>query len=196
MKLAPRAPSTTPRLTAFGISFLTPGFFVALAMLVVIGIMLKARVPTLIAKALDGAHRGYPPAARRSRHACAPRRRSCVTNMPRRPSRPTRTSPPSRQQAEKQAADIVEQGQADATALIDRHKALSADEDRRSRARCGRGACAPGRRRGCRRCHARTDRQEPDEAADLKLVDQAIAGILSCSPTCRLAGDDSADRTL
>jgi F-type H+-transporting ATPase subunit b len=36
-----------------GISFLTPGFFVALAMLVVIGIMLKARVPALIAKALD-----------------------------------------------------------------------------------------------------------------------------------------------
>ena len=36
-----------------GIGFLTPGFFVALAMLVVFAIMLKARVPSLIAKALD-----------------------------------------------------------------------------------------------------------------------------------------------
>jgi len=36
-----------------GISFLTPGFFVAAAMLIVFAIMLKARVPSLIAKALD-----------------------------------------------------------------------------------------------------------------------------------------------
>ncbi|HEY6816413.1 MAG TPA: F0F1 ATP synthase subunit B, partial [Croceibacterium sp.] len=38
---------------AFGVSLLTPGFFVALAMLVVFAIMLKARVPALIAGALD-----------------------------------------------------------------------------------------------------------------------------------------------
>ena len=38
---------------AFGVSFLTPGFFVALAMLVVFGIMLKARVPAMIAGMLD-----------------------------------------------------------------------------------------------------------------------------------------------
>ncbi|HSG35212.1 MAG TPA: hypothetical protein VLA37_11795, partial [Sphingomonadaceae bacterium] len=38
---------------AFGISFLTPGFFVALAMIVVILIMLRAGVPRIIAGILD-----------------------------------------------------------------------------------------------------------------------------------------------
>ena len=39
--------------TAFGNSLLTPGFFVALAMLTVFAIMLWKRVPALIATALD-----------------------------------------------------------------------------------------------------------------------------------------------
>ena len=39
--------------TAFGVALFTPAFFIALAMLVVFAIMLRARVPALIAKGLD-----------------------------------------------------------------------------------------------------------------------------------------------
>jgi F-type H+-transporting ATPase subunit b len=160
---------------AFGISFLTPGFFVAAAMLVVFGIMLKARVPALIAKALDeriaGIKTQLDEAA--SLRAEAQKLRDEYAAKAKQADKDIAAI---REQAEKQAADIVEQAKADAGALIERHKMLSADKI----AAAERAAIEELRAQAAAAATAAAREligKELDEAADKKLVDKAIADI-------------------
>jgi F-type H+-transporting ATPase subunit b len=161
--------------TAFGVSFLTPGFFVALAMLVVVGIMLKARVPALVAKALDARiadirtqldeAASLRAEAQKLRDEYAAKAKQADKDIA-----AIRTA------AEKQAADIVEQAKADASALIERHKTLSADK-----IAAAERAAVEGLRAQAAAAATEAAREligkELDVAADKKLVDQAIAGI-------------------
>ena len=78
--------------------------------------------------------------------------------------------------AEKQAAEILEQAKADATALIERHKTLAADKiaaAERAAVEELRAAAADAATAAARDLLGK----ELDEAADRKLVDKAIAGI-------------------
>jgi F-type H+-transporting ATPase subunit b len=161
--------------TAFGVSFLTPGFFVALAMLVVVAIMLKARVPAIVAKALDARiadiRTQLDQAA--SLRAEAQKLRD---EYAKKSAQADKDIAAITAAAEKQAADIVEQAKADASALIERHKALSADK-----IAAAERAAVEGLRAQAAAAAAAAAREligkELDEAADKKLVDQAIAGI-------------------
>ena len=161
--------------TVAGISFLTPGFFVALAMLVVFAIMLKARVPGLIAKALDARIAGIRTQldeaaslraeAQKLRDEYAAKAKQADAEIA-----------GIRAAAEKQAADIVEQAKADAGALIERHKALAAAkieaaeraavDELRAKAASAAAAAARG-----------LIADTHDAKADSKLVDQSIASI-------------------
>jgi F-type H+-transporting ATPase subunit b len=160
---------------AFGISFLTPGFFVALAMLVVFAIMLKARVPALIAKALDERIAGI----RTQLHEAASLRAEAQRlrdEYAAKSKQADKEIAAIRTAAEKQAAEIVEQAKADASALIERHKALSADKI----AAAERAAIDELRAQAADAAAAAAREllgKELDEAADKKLVDKAIAGI-------------------
>lgn len=158
-----------------GISFLTPGFFVALAMLVVFAIMLKARVPGMIAKGLDARIAGIREqlAEAASLRAEAQKLRDEYIKKSAQADKDIAAITAA---AEKQAAEIVEQAKADAAALIERHKAIASDKisaaERAAveelRAKAADAATAAARE---------LLGKELDEAADKKLVDKAIAGI-------------------
>ena len=137
--------------TAFGNSLLTPGFFVALAMLTVFAIMLWKRVPALIAAALKAQYEAKAKAADEE-----------IAVL--------------KAAAEKQAADVVAKAKDDAAQLIARHKALSeakiaaaeraAIDELRAKAASAAAAAASG-----------LIAEQHDAAADRKLVDQAISGL-------------------
>lgn len=161
--------------TAFGVSFLTPGFFVAAAMLVVFAIMLKARVPALIAKSLDarisGIREQLDEAAKLRAEAEALRDEYALKSK-----QADKDIAALKAAAEKQAAEIVEQAKADAGALIERHKALAADKiaaAERAAVEDLRAKAAEAAASAARELIAK----EHGAAADAKLVDQAIAGI-------------------
>ena len=156
-----------------GISFLTPGFFVALAMLVVIGIMLKARVPALIAKALDtriaGIREQLDQAAKLRAEAEALR-----DEYVRKGKEAAVEIRAMKEAAEHQAAEIVEKAKRDSAALIARRKAMAEEkiaaaertaiEEVRARAAEAATTAAAG-----------LIAAKHDAAADGKLVDKAIA---------------------
>ena len=107
--------------TAFGIA---PGGYVALAMLVVFAIMLKARVPALIAKALDARIAGI-----RTQLDQAARLRAEAETL--RDEYAKKASGADAEiaalmaSAEHQASEIVEKAKRDSTALITRRKAMA-----------------------------------------------------------------------
>jgi F-type H+-transporting ATPase subunit b len=109
-----------------GVSFLTPGFFVALAMLVVFAIMLKARVPSLIANALDakidGIRQQLDEAAKLRAEAEALR-----DEYVKKAKESAAELVAMKDAAEHQAAEIVEKAKRDSVALIARRQAM-ADE--------------------------------------------------------------------
>ena len=158
--------------TAFGI---TPGGYVALAMLVVFGIMLYAKVPALVAKMLDAKiadiRSQLDDAARLRNEAAAlkaeyeARAREADTEIV-----------ALKAGAERQAAEIVAKAQADAAALIERHQAMS-------EAKIGgaeRAAIAEIRERAASAASAAAETLivgNHDAKADKALVDVAIAGI-------------------
>ncbi len=160
---------------AFGISFLTPGFFVALAMLVVFAIMLRARVPALIAKSLDeriaGIRQQLDEAARLRAEAEALR-----DEYVRKSNEADADIAALKAAAEQQAKDIVAKAKADATALIARRKTIAenkiaaaeraAIDEVRTRAAATAAAAAGG-----------LIAEGHDAAADRKLVDDAISGL-------------------
>jgi F-type H+-transporting ATPase subunit b len=161
--------------TVAGISFLTPGFFVALAMLIVFAIMLKARVPALIAKGLDARIAGI-----RSQLDEAASLRAEAQQLRDEYAEKSKQADAEiaaiRAAAEKQAADIVEQAEADASALIERHKALSADKiaaAERTAVEELRATAASAAAAAARGLIAETHGAD----ADRKLVDQSIASI-------------------
>jgi F-type H+-transporting ATPase subunit b len=160
---------------AFGISFLTPGFFVALAMLVVFAIMLKARVPALIAKGLDAriaeirkqldeaqALRAEAEALRDDYAKKAREADKDIAGL--------------KQAAEQQAEEIVKQAKSDASALIERHKVLSAGKI----AAAERAAVDELRAKAADAAAAAAGTliaEKHDAAADRRLVDQSISDI-------------------
>jgi F-type H+-transporting ATPase subunit b len=110
--------------TAFGIA---PGGYVALAMLVVFAIMLKARVPALIAKALDskiaGIREQLEEAARLRaeaealRDAYAKKAKEAAAEIV-----------AMKEAAEHQASEIVDKAKRDSAALIARRQAMAEDK--------------------------------------------------------------------
>lgn len=160
---------------AFGISFLTPGFFVALAMLVVIGIMLKAGVPKIVAGLLDqriaGIRQQLDEAAKLRAEA-----EKLRDDYAAKANAAEAEIDAIKANAERQAEEIVAKAKADASALIARHKTIAKDkiaaaeraaiEDLRAKTAeaataAARGLIAKGH----------------DAKVDSKLVDQSIGEI-------------------
>ena len=158
--------------TAFGIQ---PSGFVALAMLVVFGIMLWARVPKLIASALDAKIAGIKDqldtAAKLRDEAAALKAEYEAKNK----AADAEISA-LKAAAEKQAADTVAKAKQDAADLIARHKSLSeakiaaaeraAIDELRAKAANAAAAAARG-----------LIAEQHDAAADEKLVNQVIGGL-------------------
>jgi F-type H+-transporting ATPase subunit b len=160
---------------AFGVAFLTPGFFVALAMLVVFGIMLKARVPALIAGMLDARIaeirkqlaeaaklRAEAEALKAEYEAKAKEADADIATL--------------KAAAERQAGEILEQAKADASALIERHKAMAEAKI----AGAERSAIADIRAKAATAATAAAREliaEQHDAGADKALVDRAIAEI-------------------
>jgi len=160
---------------AFGIGALGPGFFVALAMLVVIAIMLKAGVPKLIAGMLDakiGEIRKQLDEAKALRAEAEQLR----DEYARKSADAESDIAAMRASAERNAAEIVEKAKADAAALIARHKASAAEKI----AAAERTAVAELRAKAATAAAAAARQLIADkhgEDADRKLADQIIAGI-------------------
>jgi F-type H+-transporting ATPase subunit b len=156
-----------------GISFLTPGFFVALAMLVVFAIMLKARVPALIAKSLDakiaGIREQLDEAARLRGEAEALR-----DEYARKAKDAAAEILAMKDAAKHQADEIVDKAKRDSAALIERRRAMAeekiASAERAAieqvRVRVAEVAAAAARELIAKQHSAE---------ADSKLVDQSIA---------------------
>ena len=161
--------------TAFGISLLTPGFFVALSMLVVFAIMLWKRVPALIAGALDkkiaGIREQLDTAAKLREEAAA-----LKAEYEAKAKAADAEIAALRAAAEKQAADLVAKAKTDAAQLIARHKAVSAAkiaaaeraalDELRAKVATAAAAAASG-----------LIAEQHDATADKKLVDQVIGGL-------------------
>jgi len=161
--------------TVAGISFLTPGFFVALAMLTVFAIMVWKRVPALIAKALDAKIAGI-----REQLDTASKLRDEAAALKADYEGKAKAADAEiaelKAAAEKQAAEVVAKAKTDAAQLIARHKALSAAkiaaaeraaiDELRARAASAAAAAAAG-----------LIAEQHDAAADKALVDQAISGL-------------------
>ena len=160
---------------AFGIAALGPGFFVALAMLVVLAIMLKAGVPRLVAGMLDakiGEIRKQLDEAKALRAEAEWLR----DEYARKAADAESDIAAMRASAERNAAEIVEKAKTDAAALIARHKASAAEKiaaaertaiaDLRSQAAVAAAAAA-------RQLIA----EKHGETADRQLADQIISGI-------------------
>lgn len=161
--------------SAFGIALLTPGFFVATAMLVVIGIALWAGVPRIIAGVLDRRIAGIRTQldeARQLRAEAAALRDEYAVKA----AAAEQDIVALRERAEKQAAEIVEKAKADASALIERHKTLAAEKI----ATAERDAVAELRARAATAAAAAARELIADkhgEAEDRKLADRIIADI-------------------
>src|SRR5690606_25675904 len=158
--------------TAFGI---TPGGYVALAMLVVFAIMLWKRVPALIAGALDKKIEGIREqldTASKLRDEAAALKAEYETKAKAADAEIAAL----KAAAEKQAAAVVAKAKDDAVQLIARHKALSeakiaaaeraAIDELRAKA-AGAAAAAAGQ----------LIAEQHDAEADRKLADEIIAGI-------------------
>ncbi|MGX7952777.1 F0F1 ATP synthase subunit B family protein [Tsuneonella sp. HG249] len=160
---------------AFGVEALGPGFFVALAMLVVFAIMLKAGVPKMIAGMLDariGEIRKQLDEAKALRAEAEKLR----DEYARKAADAENDIAAMRASAERNASEIVEKAKADAAALIARHKASASEKI----AAAERSAIADLRTQAAAAA-ATAARQliaeKHGETADRKLADEIIAGI-------------------
>ena len=112
---------------AFGIEALGPGFFVASAMLVVIGIMLWKGVPALITGMLDQKIEGIRKQLDEAK-ALRAEAEKLRDEYARKTAEAEQDIATLRAGAEKQAEEIVAKAKVDATALIERHKSLAKDK--------------------------------------------------------------------
>ena len=158
-----------------GIPQLTPGFFVALAMVVVIGIMLKARVPALIAKALDSKiadiRQQLDEAAKLRAEAEALR-----DEYVKKAKEAAAEIVAMKDAAEHQAAEIVEKAKRDSVALIARRQAMAEEKiaaAERAAIEDVRAAAASAATAAAGQLIAENHGAE----ADRELVDQTIAQI-------------------
>jgi F-type H+-transporting ATPase subunit b len=158
--------------SAFGIQ---PGGYVALSMLVVIGIMLYAGVPKIIAKGLDARIAGI-----RSQLDEASRLRAEAEALKAEYAKKAAEADSEiaglRAAAERQATEIVAKAKADAEALIARHQAMA-------EAKIGAAERAAVDELRAKTAEAATFAArhliaaQHDEAADRPLVEQAIANL-------------------
>jgi len=174
-QVAEHAGEEHAKAAAFGISFLTPSFFVGLAMLVVFAIMLKARVPALIASALDARIAGIKDqldtAAKLRVEAEA-----LKAEYEARSAAADADIAAMKAGAERQAAEIVAKAEDDAAKLIERHQAMA-------EAKIGAAERAAIAEIRATAASAATTAAETliagkiQGAVDKRLVDEAIAGI-------------------
>jgi len=155
-----------------GVSFLTPGFFVALAMLVVFAIMLKARVPSLIATALDakiaGIREQLDEAAKLRAEAEA-----LKAEYQAKIAAAAKDADAMRAAAEEEAADLIKEAKAEAEALVKRRQKMAEDKI----AAAERAAIADVRARAASAATAAAAaliKQTHDAKADKGLVDDVI----------------------
>ena len=160
---------------AFGIAVLTPGFFVAMAMLVVFGIALWAGAPRIIAGVLDqriaGIRKQLDEAAQLRAEAAALRDEYAA-----KAAAAEKDIGALHERAEQHAAEIVEKAKADAAAMIERHKALATEKI----ATAERDAIAELRARAATAAAAAAREiiaGQHGEAEDRKLADRIIADI-------------------
>ena len=156
-----------------GISFLTPGFFVALAMLVVIGIMLKARVPALIAKMLDAKIadiRTQLDEATKLRAEAEALRDEYVKKA----KEAAAEIVAMKDAAQHQAAEIVEKAKRDSEALIARRQTIAEEKIAAAERAAIEDVRASAARAAAVAAHDLIAKQH-DAEADGKLVDQTIA---------------------
>jgi len=158
--------------TAFGIA---PGGYVALAMIVVLLVMLWKRVPQVIAGMLDQRIAGIRKQLDEAR-ALRAEAEKLRDDYARKTAEAEKDIATLRASAEKQAEEIVEKAKADATALIERHKVISAEKiataERTAveelRAKVASAAAAAARE---------LIAEKHGEAADRKLADDIISNI-------------------
>jgi F-type H+-transporting ATPase subunit b len=158
--------------TAFGIQ---PGGFVALAMIVVFAIMLRARVPAMIAAALDSKIAGI-----KEQLDTAAKLRAEAEALKAEYEAKARDADTEiatlKAGAERQAAEIVAKAKADAGKLVERHQAMA-------EAKIGaaeRAAISEIRQKAATAASAAAEQHikaHHDGAADTKLVDEAITGL-------------------
>jgi len=161
--------------TAWGISFLTPGAMVALAMIVVFLIALWVGAPRIIAKVLDDRIAGIRKQLDEAK-ALRAEAQALRDEYARKSAEAEKEIAVLREGAERQAEEIVEKAKADASALIERHKALAAEKI----ATAERNAVEELRVKVASASAAAARAlivQKHSEAADRKLADKIIAEI-------------------
>ena len=160
---------------AFGIAMLSPGFFVALAMLVVFAIAFKAGALAMIAGMLDAKIAGIRQQLDEAKALRAEAER-LRDEYARKAAEAEKDIAAMRASAERNAVEIVEKAKADAAALIARHKAASTAKI----AAAQRAAVAELRATAATAAAAAARGLIADkhgEQADRKLADEIIAGI-------------------
>jgi F-type H+-transporting ATPase subunit b len=158
--------------TAFG---LQPGGFVALSMLVVIGIMLYAGVPKLIAKGLDAKIAGIRQQLDEATKLRAEAEALKVEYEAKAKQADAEIAELT-QAAKRHAGEIVAKAKDDAEALVARHQAMAENKIaavQRAAIEELRTKAADAATLAARQLIA----AKHDEASDRKLVDQAISGL-------------------
>lgn len=158
--------------SAFGI---TPGGYVALATLVVLAIILKARVPALIAKALDSRIAGI-----REQLDQAGKLRAEAEALRDEYARKSKEAAAEivalKQAAEHQAQEIVEKAKRDSAALIERRQAMAEAKIASAERAAVEGVRVAVARVAAAAAGELIAKQHGVEA-DRKLVDEAISGL-------------------
>lgn len=160
---------------AFGVSLLTPGFFVALAMITVFLIMLRAGVPRIVAGILDSRI-----AEIRKQLDEAAQLRAEAEALKKSYEKKTKEADQEiaelRASADKQAKQIVAKAKDDAKALVARHQSMAEEKI----AAAERAASDEIRAMAASAAAAAAGSliaDKHDASADAKLVDEVISGL-------------------
>ncbi len=161
--------------TAFGVHWLTPGAFVAIAMLVVFGIMIAVGVPGIIARLLDSRIAGIRQQLDEAKQLRA-EAQALRDEYAQKAADAEKDIVAMKASAERNAAEIVEKAKADAAAMIERHKAASAEKITAAE----RSAIAELRDKAASAAAAAAREliaEKHGEDADRKLTDEVISSI-------------------
>ncbi len=157
------------------LGFMTPGFFVALAMLLVFAIMIWQKVPAMIARALDAkiaAIRAQLDEAKTLREEAEALRKEYEKKA----KSADKEAAAMIERAKSEAVAIVAKADADAQALIERRTRMAEDKiaaEERAAIDQLRASAATAATRAAEALIA----ERHDAGADAKLVDQAISGL-------------------
>jgi F-type H+-transporting ATPase subunit b len=157
------------------LGFMTPGFFVALAMLLVFAIMLWQKVPAMIARALDSkiaALRAQLEEAKSLREEAEALRREYEKKA----KSADKEAAAMIERAKGEAEAIVKRADADAKALIERRTRMAEDKiaaEERAAIHALRSSAAAAAATAAEKLIGK----HHDGAADARLVDEAISGL-------------------